>query len=101
MVPQLTTTEQSLIDDVVRKDGGTPMDAPPSQPAGPPAASRPASPPARPLASQVIRQTARQPEPAHFRQWGGWGGSRKLFISSHRACANLPINMTQTNDLVN
>ena len=27
MAPQLTTTEQNLIDDVVRKDGGTPMDA--------------------------------------------------------------------------
>jgi hypothetical protein len=57
MAPQLTTTEQSLTDDVVRKDGGTPMDAPPSQPAGPPAASQPASPPAR----LPARLSARQP----------------------------------------
>ena len=65
MAPQLTTTEQSLIDDVVRKDGGTPMDAPPSQPAGTPAASQPARPPAR----LPARSSARQP------------GSRSLPVS--------------------
>ena len=85
-------------------------------------ASQLASQPARPPASQVIRQTAGQPQPASqsgiTRPPGsppepdsqsqpisdsgeGGGGSPKLFISSHLACANLPINLTQTNDLVN
>ena len=94
---------------------------PASRPACSQPASKPASAPARPPDSQVILDSraaaacqsvwhhpatrkparARQPEPAHFRQWGGWGGSPKLFISSHLACANLPINLTQSNDLVN
>ena len=107
MAPQLTTTEQSLIDDVVRKDGGTPMDTPSSQPAGPPAASQPAGQPQPASQSGITRPPGSPPEPDSQSQpisdsgEGGGGWSPKLFISSHLVCANLPINMTQTNDLVN
>ena len=108
MAPQLTTTEQNLIDDVVRKDGGTPMDAlrAVNQARG---RKRKAEVfidkttvyryvngethrhglrekrgrgqlLSKNRQSQEARQsqTDTQPEPAHIRQWGGWGGSPKM-----------------------
>ena len=188
MALQLTTNEQTVIDDVVRKRGGTPMDAlhavhqarglkatdfnhkttirgyingetrrrsrkekrgaldqegsphahanediarprgntcvghvpgqsarahmrPASQPASTPAMStrQPASPPSLPESGVTWPKPGSAPEPDRhrarasrcLRQWSGWGDQPKCTISKRLACANVRINLTQTNGLVN
>ena len=180
---QLTTNEQTFSDDVVRKRGGTPMDAlhavhqardhetttrryingetrrrgrkenhgrrqllakkriiarsckrgnrsskrqhmrwpcagpasagphATSQPASTPAMStrQPASPPSLPESGVTWPKPGSAPEPDRhrarasrcLRQWSGWGDQPKCTISKRLACANVRINLTQTNGLVN